>query len=84
MSANKTGLVFGSFAGLWHLVWSVLIFLGWGQGLLDFIYQMHSLNNPFTVMPFDLMRSVELVVITFIIGYVVGNVFAMLWSKFHR
>ena len=84
MSAKKTGLVLGSFLGLWHLVWSVLVALGWAQPLLDFIYNMHSLNNPFMVMPFNLGRSVGLIVITFFVGYVVGSVLAMLWNKFHK
>ncbi len=84
MNAKKTGLVLGSFLGLWHLAWSVLISMGWAQGLLDFIYNMHSLNNPFVVMPFNLIRSVGLVIVTFIVGYLLGNVLAMLWNKFQR
>ena len=84
MNGNKIGLVLGSFLGLMHLGWSVLVALDWGQGLLDFIYKMHSLNNPFTVLPFDLGRSLGLVVITSAIGYVVGNIFATLWNKFHK
>ncbi len=84
MNKSKVGLVVGSFAGLVHLVWGILIALGFAQPLLNFIYGMHSLNNPFTVMQFDLVRAVELVVMTFLIGYVVGYVFAILWHKFHR
>ena len=74
----------GSFAALWHIVWVILIALGWAQPLMDFVYKMHSLNNPLIVMPFDLIRSIGLVVIAFIVGNVVGNVFAMLWNKFHK
>ena len=84
MNKNKVALVLGSFAGLFHIVWGLLIAFGLAQGLLDFIYNLHSLNNPFTVMPFDLMRTIGLVVMTFIVGYVVGYVFAMLWYKIHR
>ena len=84
MNKHKTGLVLGSLVSSIHLVWSILIALGWAQGLLDFIYNMHSLNNPFTVMSFSLMRSLGLVVITFVVGYVLGNVFAMFWNKFHQ
>ncbi len=84
MNKNKLGLVLGSFAGLVHLVWSILIAFDWAQPWLDFVYKIHSLNNPFTVMSFDLMRSIGLVVLTFFIGYIVGNVIAMLWNKFHQ
>ncbi len=84
MNQNKTGLVFGSFAAFVHLVWSILIAFGWAQGWMDFVYNLHSLNNPFTVMPFDLMRSLGLIVLTFFVGYIVGNVFAIIWKKFHK
>ncbi len=84
MNAKKVGLVLGSFIGLVHLVWSVLIALGFAQPLLDFIYSMHSLNNPFMVASFDMMRSIELIGITFVIGNIVGYVFATLWNKLHQ
>ena len=84
MDKHKVGLVLGFFLGSLHLFWSILIALGFAQPLLDFIYNMHSLNNPFTVMPFDLVRSAGLVVLTSIIGYIVGNTFAMFWNKFHK
>ena len=84
MNQKKVGLVLGSFVGLIHLVWSLLIAFGWAQPLMNFIYGMHSLNNPFTVMPFSLGRSAGLVVITFAVGCIVGNVFAMIWNKFHK
>jgi hypothetical protein len=84
MNKNKIGLVLGSFLGLFHLVWGLLIAIGFAQPLLDFIYNMHSLNNPFTVASFDLARSVGLIVVTFLVGYMVGYVFATIWNKFHK
>lgn len=84
MNKNKIGLILGSFAGLFHLVWGLLIVFGLAQPLLDFIYNLHSLNNPFTVMPFDLVRTLGLIVVTFLVGYVFGYVFAMIWNKFHQ
>ena len=84
MNRKKLGLALGSFAALLHLVWVLLIALGWAQPLMDFVYKMHSMNNPFTVMPFDLWRSIGLIVIAFIMGNVIGNVFALVWNKVHR
>ncbi|MDE2399616.1 MAG: hypothetical protein KGL67_01215 [Patescibacteria group bacterium] len=84
MNKNKIGLVLGSFAGLFHLVWGLLIAFGMAQVLLDFIYNLHSLNNPFVVMPFNLLRTLGLVIFTFIMGYIFGYVFAFLWNKFHK
>lgn len=84
MNSHKVGLVLGSFLAFVHLIWSLLVALGWAQGILDFIYNLHSLSNPFTVQPFDSGRSLGLIVMTFIIGYVAGNIFAIFWKKLHR
>ncbi|HBB49294.1 TPA: hypothetical protein DEQ22_00950 [Candidatus Nomurabacteria bacterium] len=84
MNKNKAALVFGSFIALIHFVWGLAIAFSWAQPWMDFVYRMHSLNNPFVVMPFNLGRSIGLVIITFIVGYVFGYVFAMLWNKFHN
>ncbi len=84
LNTKKTGLALGAFVGLGHLVWSILVFLGWGQGFLNFIFGLHSLTTPVTVVGFDLMRSVWLVVVTSIVGYVFGFVFAYIWNKVHK
>ena len=84
MNKNKVALALGSLMALFHLVWGLFIAFGWAQSMLDFVYNLHSLNNPFTVMPFDLMRTVGLIVFTFIMGYILGYVFAILWNKFHK
>jgi len=84
MNKNKVALVLGSFMGLFHLAWGVLIAFNFAQPLLDFIYNLHSLNNPFAVMPFDLMRTIGLIIVTFLVGYVAGYAFATLWHKIHQ
>jgi len=84
LNRNKTGLALGSLTGLGHLVWGVVVYLGWGQSLINFIFTLHSLSVPVTVANFDLMRSVWLVVVTAVIGYVLGFVFATIWNKVHK
>ena len=81
LDTGKTALIVGSFAGLMHLVWSAVVALGFGQVWLDFILNLHFLNNPFTVSTFDVTRAVLLVVVTFAVGYAVGWVFATIWNK---
>ena len=83
MNQNKTGLILGLFAAFIHLVWSVFVLLGWAQPLLNFIYSMHSLSNPFVVAPFSLGRSLGLIVIAFIMGYIIGSIFSFIWNKIH-
>lgn len=84
MKANKTGLVWGLFLGLFHLFWAVLVAIGLAQPLMDFVFKIHLLNNPYVVAPFDLTLAIMLVVITFIIGYILGVIFAWIWNKLHQ
>ncbi len=84
MNVNKVGLTVGVFAGLVHLVWGLLIALGWAQGYLDFVTSMHSLNNPYKVMPFNLGQAIVLIVVASILGYIVGSVFATIFNKLHK
>jgi len=84
MHKKKVALVVGSFTALLHVIWGLAIAFGLAQSWIDFVYNLHSLNNPFVVMPFDLMRTLGLIVVTFIIGYVVGYIFAIVWNKFHK
>ncbi|MFA6353395.1 MAG: hypothetical protein WCW93_00460 [Candidatus Paceibacterota bacterium] len=84
MNKNKVGLIVGSLMGLFHAVWGLLVLLGLAQSLLDFVFNLHSLNSPFLVMPFDFVRTLGLIVLTFIVGYVFGFIFALIWNKFHQ
>lgn len=83
LQQHKTGLIVGAFMGLWHVAWSILVVLGLAQWLLDFIYKVHFLNNPFTVAAFSASKALALIVVTAIIGYIAGSAFALLWNKMH-
>ena len=81
LNPQKTGFALGGLAAAVHIVWSVVVALGWGQGLLDFVFSMHSIKPVLMVQSFDLVRSIELVILAGIIGFIVGNVFAHIWNK---
>lgn len=81
LNPKKTALSVGVFAGLWHFVWGLFVAFGLAQVLLDFIYGIHFLNNPFIVQPFNIVRWVTLIVVTGVIGYIFGYVFALVWNK---
>ena len=81
MKMHETGLALGTMMGLAHAVWATLVYFGVAQGWLDWIFTIHSLANPYFVLPFDLARSLTLVGTTFAIGYGVGLVFAGVWNK---
>mgnify|MGYP001592060498 CR=1 FL=1 len=81
LNKNKIGLTLGLFMGLMHAVWAVMVSMGLGQKMLDMVYRVHFLNNPFVVSPFIATRAVKLIVFTALMGYVVGFVFAFVWNR---
>lgn len=83
ITKNTGGLILGLFLGGFHLLWSIMVALGWAQPLLNWIYSIHFLNNPFTVGAFDVVTALILVGFTFVVGYVVGFILTMLWEKMH-
>ena len=72
-----TGLLIGSF----HLIWSILVFLGLAQLLMDFILGLHFLNNPYRVQPFNFVTAISLLIVTTFVGFVVGYVATWVWNK---
>lgn len=80
----KVALTVGALVGGWHVVWSVLIALGWAQALVDFVLWVHMISMPVVVKAFDLSTATTLVVVTTIVGYVVGYLFARIWNRVHR
>lgn len=84
MNPAKTGLAVGVFFGGLHLVWSVLIALGWAQALVDFKLWMHMVSVPVVIKAFDLTTAIMLIIIATIVGYVVGYLYARIWNRVHR
>ncbi len=84
LNKNKTGLALGLFVGFLHLVWSVLLALGLAEPLINFIENLHSVDNFTMLLPFDLGRSIGLILLTALVGYVVGYVFATIWNKVQK
>lgn len=81
LQAHKTGLALGGVLGLFHLVWSLLIALGVAQSFMDFIFMLHRIAPVYHVLPFDLSLAVGLVIVTSVIGYIVGYAFAMIRNQ---
>jgi hypothetical protein len=81
---NKVGLVIGALIGGWHLLWSLLVLIGWAQPLMDFVFWGHMIEPIYVVKPFDPLAAVSLGLITAVIGYVFGFVGAIIWNRLHR
>ena len=80
LNNHKVGLALGSFVSLLHAVWAILVALGVAQSLMDFVFYLHMVVNPYMISDFNFGLAVGLVVYTAIMGYVVGWVFAALYN----
>jgi hypothetical protein len=81
---HKGGRVIAALIDGWHVIWSVLILIGWAQSILDFVFWAHMIKPVYFVKPFDPMAAVALIVITAVIGYIFGFVGAIIWNRLHR
>jgi len=84
LNPTKTGLALGKLLGGVHLVWAVLIALGWAQALVNFSMWAHMVSVPVVVQTFDISAAITVIFFATIIGYVLGFVFAKIWNWLHR
>ncbi len=80
---KKAGLVGAVIIGGWHVIWSLLIILGWAQALVNFSLWAHMLQVPVVAGPFDAAAAATVIVIAAIIGYAVGYILATVWNRVH-
>jgi hypothetical protein len=78
---RHVGLVFGSFLGLWHFLWAILVAAGAAQPLIDFIFNLHMITPPYKVAEFHAGTAAALVLVTTAIGFAWGFVGALLWNR---
>ena len=81
---KHVGLVIGVLIGGWHLVWALLVLIGWAQPILDFIFWAHMIDPVYFGKPFDSAAAVALIAITTVIGYGFGFLGVVIWNRLHR
>jgi len=80
MKRNKVALSVASFVVLVHLIWVILVGLNLANPWIAWLLGLHFLNNPFRFQPFDYATAIVLIIVTGILGYAVGWVFATVWN----
>lgn len=84
LNPAKTGLALGKLLALIHLVWVVLVGIGWAQAIVNFSQWAHMVSTPVVVKPFDLTAAITVVIVAAVVGCVIGYVFARIWNWLHR
>jgi hypothetical protein len=83
VSSHKLGVVFATFIGGWHIVWSLLVLLRWAQPVIDFVFWLHFITPPYRLEAFVAWRAIALILLATAVGYVVGRIVAMIWNWVH-
>lgn len=84
LNPNQAGLAFGGLLSTVHLVWSVLVAAGVAQACIDFILKLHMIEPAYKVMAFSLPLAAGLIIVTFLFGYIMGYLLAMMWNMMQK
>lgn len=84
INPTKTGLAVGKLFGGVHLVWSILVALGWAQAVVNFSLWAHMASFPLVIGAFDLTAAVTVILVATAVGYVLGYAFAHIWNYLHH
>lgn len=84
MNKNKVGVTLGLLFAFVHLIWIILVIIGGAQYLMDKIFALHFLNNPFVVGDFGFGNGLALLVMTFVFGYIFGYAYVAFSNWTHR
>ena len=84
LNPKKVGLAVGKLVGGVHLVWSILVLLGWAQALVNFSLWAHMVSVPVVIEAFNLTAAITVILVATAIGYVLGYIFAKIWNYLHR
>jgi len=77
----SVGLALGLFLAGFHALWASLVLIGAAQPLINFIFLLHMIRPPYVVEPFSFGSAVALVIVTGVMGFVVGSVLGLLWDR---
>lgn len=84
LNKHKSGLIFGTFAALLHALWSVIVALGFGQWIVNFVNSLHFFSASEVVQPFAFGNAFMLVITAFVVGYVFGFIFAAVVNFYNK
>ena len=84
LNASKVGFAVGGALAIFHALWSLMVAIGLAQVYLDWIFKLHFLNFQYSINTFSFGNAIMLVIVTGIIGYVMGYIAGWCWNMAHR
>lgn len=84
LSPVKTGLALGKLMAGVHLVWVIVVALGWAQTLINFVLWAHMVETNIVIREFDFSAAVAIVVTTGVLGFVLGYAYSKIYNWLHR
>lgn len=86
MHEKKVALTLGWLFVVIHAIWSLAVAIVPKslQSFVDWIFALHHINLPISIMPFNFGHAIIFLIVTFIYGYILGWIFAKLWNKFAK
>jgi hypothetical protein len=82
--AKLVGLYTGLIFAVLHACWALLVMFGWAKGILDFVFGLHFLTNPYVVKPFSFTYALELIVFVFVVWFILGYLSTIAWNKMQK
>lgn len=81
LNKNKVGLAVGLLVAILHAVWAILVAVGVGETVIQWIMPLHFIDMAASVFTFSIVTALLLIVVAFIGGYVIGWVYAAISNK---
>jgi hypothetical protein len=63
-----------------HTAWAAVVALGWGQGVLNFLYNIHFIMPAYIVTTFQWTNAAMLIGVNAVAGFVMAYAFAALYN----
>ena len=80
ISIAKTAMAVGTVFAAWHIMWVVLVRVGWASEVLNFVLELHFLKVDFQLSPYSAFTAFSLLAITFCVGALLGAILALVWN----
>lgn len=80
LNQHKVALTVSLFLGGCSLIWILLVLMGLGQLIIDFILWAHMISAELVVEPFNIVVALSLIITMSLVGYILGYIFAYLWN----